>query len=105
MPSKIALLSLVVLVNSIAAAETPQFPQPNQLPSVIGAEKFELLLGPFLTGGKYKDWKHDNGVRATGPFLVGLNGTAQSFGTHGASGVKVFYSPGAWNWLLNGRKG
>jgi hypothetical protein len=61
---------------------------------------FENILGDFLRDAKYQklNWCSDKGVRDTGPYIDGVY-----YGTHPA--VRVWYSPAAATWVLNGRKG
>lgn len=68
-------------------------------------EKFETQLNGFIVAEGYRQWKHDNKVHATGPFIVTEDGKTQSFGTHGPGGVKVYYSPQVWKWMESGRSG
>ena len=93
----------LLCVSPALSADHVAFPLPN--PSDIGAEKFSEKLNAFVIDGSYHKWNHDLETRATGPYIVLNDGTVQSFGTHGPSGVRVFYSPGVWAWLTGGRKG
>ena len=90
-----------------ATAEKPapiQFPLPN--PSDIGIEQFENKLTAFLESGDFeRTWQHDRSARSTGPFFSEAPEGVRSFATHGAGGVKVYYSPAMWEWLNGGRKG
>ena len=65
---------------------------PLPLPSAVGVVEYERRLIPFLKGRCYQGWVADREVRDTGPFVAGVY-----YGTHPA--VKVFYSPGMWDWL------
>jgi hypothetical protein len=73
------------------------FPLPN--PSDIGNEKFEKLLYAFLDKGCYRNWKADNRIRDSGPFINNA-----SFGTHNS--VRIYYSPEVWDWMkIRNREG
>jgi hypothetical protein len=65
---------------------------PLPLPSAVGVVEFERRLIPFLKNRCYQKWVADREVRDTGPFVAGVY-----YGTHPA--VKVFYSPGMWDWM------
>jgi hypothetical protein len=79
--------------NDVSAA-SPQAAQcvALPLPSAVGMVEFERRLIPFLKNRCYQKWVADREVRDTGPFVAGVY-----YGTHPA--VKVFYSPGAWEWM------
>lgn len=70
------------------------------LPSTMSVAEYEAKLFPFLQERRYIElgWKTDKSVRDTGPFIDG-----KYYGTHPA--VRVFYSPGVVQWLMNGRVG
>jgi len=61
---------------------------------------FQKIVGPFLMNGTYErlGWCVDKGVRDTGPYIDGVY-----YGTHPA--VRVWYSPAAATWVINGRTG
>ena len=66
---------------------------------------FEKRILAFLQSGEYKrlGWCRDKGstrlpLRDTGPFVQGVY-----YGTHPA--VRIYYSPRAMEWLLDGRVG
>ncbi len=69
-------------------------------PSATPVAEFEEKLFAFLNSREYVrlGWRHDKGVRDTGPLIQG-----KSYGTHPA--VRVYYSPGVIRWLMNGRVG
>ncbi|HEX8285025.1 MAG TPA: hypothetical protein VF588_16810 [Pyrinomonadaceae bacterium] len=75
-----------------AAAEPRQPCAPLPVPSKVGVVEFERALIPFLKARCYGTWVADREVRDTGPFVGGVY-----YGTHPA--VKVFYSPGMWDWV------
>ena len=79
------------------------FPLPN--PSDVGEERFVELLSAFLESGQYENWAHDKKVRSTGPYISEPPEPPRSFGTHGAGGVKIYYSPQMMMWMNNERKG
>ncbi|HLX61692.1 MAG TPA: cytochrome P460 family protein [Planctomycetota bacterium] len=98
------LCACVLAMAAHCAAEEPvKFPLPR--PSEIGAEKFAATLSAFLQQGGYASWKHDAKPRFTGPYFVRASGEVESFGTHGPSAVKVYYSPEVWKWMNDGYKG
>lgn len=70
------------------------------LPSSMAERDYEKLLYQFLQSREYVKlgWRHDKGIRDTGPYQ---NGTY--FGTHPA--VRIYYSPEVIEWLLDGRQG
>lgn len=61
---------------------------------------YQALVTTFLTGASYEKlgWCTDKGVRDTGPYIDGVY-----YGTHPA--VRIWYSPAAAAWVINGRKG
>lgn len=68
------------------------------LPSTLPIQNYETDLYRFLFERQYADWRHDKGVRDTGPYIE-----YQYFGTHPA--VRIYYSPAVIAWLENGREG
>jgi hypothetical protein len=102
-PILFALLLSYLSVHAADKEEKVKFPLPN--PSAIGSEKFSALLNRFLDQGGYQKWKQDLRPRWTGPYFVHPSGVIESFGTHGASAVKVYYSEQVWKWMNSGRKG
>ncbi len=80
--------------------ETTGQPADLPLPSSLPLRDYERVLYTWLLEQKYKtlNWKHDKGVRDTGPFV-----RDEYFGTHPA--VRIYYSPEVLAWLTNGRQG
>ncbi|HLG15599.1 MAG TPA: hypothetical protein VJH03_14025 [Blastocatellia bacterium] len=78
---------------------------PLPLPSQVGIDCYEKIIGEFLQKGCYKNWAQDREIRDTGPFIDASTDTTQglSYGTHSA--VKIYYSPEVWEWLTHGRRG
>jgi hypothetical protein len=70
------------------------------LPSSMSPDAFHDKLLAFLQNLEYVKlhWCVDKGVRDTGPFVSGTY-----LGVHPA--VRIYYSPGVMNWLVNGRIG
>ncbi len=83
-------------------APAPELGQPSDLPlpSQLAVPEFEGKLFDFLNARQYVKlgWLRDKCVRDTGPYVAG-----KYYGTHPA--VRVYYSPGAMRWLMNGRVG
>ena len=76
-------------------------PSGLPLPSSMSVPAYEELLFEFLNNRVYATklgWIKDKGVRDTGPYLKG-----KYYGTHPA--VRIYYSPGVIQWLMNGRVG
>ncbi len=73
---------------------------PLPLPSSMSPDAFHDKLLAFLQNAEYVklNWCVDKGVRDTGPFVSGTY-----LGVHPA--VRIYYSPGVMNWLVNGRIG
>lgn len=98
----LSLLALAALRGPTgASAQQPAAApcRPLPLPSAVGVVEYERQLIPFLKNGCYKRWVADREVRDTGPFVNGVY-----YGTHPS--VRVFYSPGAWDWMKKrGRRG
>jgi cytochrome c553 len=94
-------LGLVGLAPRTQAQTTPvgncpSWPLP--LPSKIGANAFEALLGQYVNNNCYqtdKNWRRDASYRDTG-FLIG----GKNLGTHKA--VRVYYSPEMYSWMQKG---
>ncbi len=108
-------LLLAITPSQQADANHPQTPDcvvpanpcqtPLPLPSKVGDECYEKLLGAFLQSGCYKGWMQDREIRNTGPFIDPTTnpGDGKSYGVHPA--VKVYYSPEIWNWMIHERRG
>lgn len=83
-------------------SKVQHFGKPANLPrpTSVPLEQFEEKLFAFLNERQYQKlgWAVDKGVRDTGSYLDG-----KYYGTHPA--VRVWYSPGVMQWLVNGRKG
>jgi hypothetical protein len=109
----IAVLGLVLLNLSCAGQQekpTHHAPaikgkkNPLPLPSTVPLVEYEKRLYQFLEERHYDDqpghlnWDVDKHFRDTGPYVNGVGR-----GTHPA--VRIWYSPGIMQWLLNGRKG
>ena len=76
-------------------------PNPLPLPSSMSVPAFEELLFEFLNKREYAvnlGWLPDKALRDTGPYING-----KYYGTHPA--VRIFYSPGIIQWLVDGRQG
>ena len=75
-------------------------PSGLPLPSSLPLADYEAKLYEFLFERKYTKlkWAADRRVRDTGPYVLGSN-----YGTHPA--VRIYYSPGIINWLVNHREG
>ena len=100
--------AVFALPGLLLAAELPRctagpesgLPLPSTLSKDPDPSAYQTLLGTFLKADTYEKlgWCEDKSVRDTGPYI---NGT--SYGTHPA--VRIWYSPAAAKWILNGRKG
>ncbi len=75
-------------------------PSPLPLPSTLPLDEYEEQLYAFLEKREYATlgWKHDKGIRNTGPFI-----DDKSYGVHPA--VMIYYSPEVIKWLKEGRDG
>ncbi|HEX8089659.1 MAG TPA: cytochrome P460 family protein [Blastocatellia bacterium] len=85
--------------NQQAVAQCPDAKEnPLPLPSSKPPDEFHDLLLAFLQNTEYVKlkWCVDKGVRDTGPYV-----NSTYLGTHPA--VRIYYSPGIMNWLVNGR--
>ncbi|HEX3151669.1 MAG TPA: hypothetical protein VHR66_26595 [Gemmataceae bacterium] len=98
-----------VKIPAILVADSAGVPAPlgksataliAKLPSQMPLEDYEAILYNWLNDHKYTElgWAYDKAVRDTGPFANQVY-----YGTHPA--VKIYYSPEAMTWLINGRKG
>ena len=85
--------------NQNAVAQCPDAKEnPLPLPSSMSPDDFHDKLLAFLEKTEYVKlkWCVDKGVRDTGPYV-----NSTYLGTHPA--VRIYYSPGIMNWLVNGR--
>src|SRR5258708_23321450 len=75
-------------------------PLPSTFSKSNAPAAFQALLSKFLESDTYEKfgWCEDKTVRDTGPYINGAY-----YGTHPA--VRVWYSPDAAKWVLNGRQG
>lgn len=87
-----------------ADAREHSLPLPTTVPPADFVS-FESLVLAFLQSGQYRQlgWCRDKGserspVRDTGPFAKGVY-----YGTHPS--VRIYYSPRAMKWLVDGRQG
>src|SRR5437879_13897696 len=94
-------LTALGLTHRPGAGTAHAFGRPAGLPrpSERSVSRFEEALFAFLNERHYQalGWVVDKEVRDTGPFLDGTY-----HGTHPA--VRVYYSPGVMQWLVNGRR-
>jgi hypothetical protein len=92
-------LSSAPLPQCAAGAESG-LPLPSTFSANNDPAAFQTLLGAFLRAGRYEklNWCEDKAVRDTGPWLNNAY-----YGTHPA--VRVWYSPSAAKWVMNGRHG
>ena len=92
-PSKEALLQC-------AGGKESGLPLPSTFSKDNDPSAYQKVLGDFLRDAQYEKlhWCVDKGVRDTGPYIDGVY-----YGTHPA--VRVWYSPDAAKWVLNGRTG
>ena len=93
-----------VLAMPCADAREHSLPLPTTVPPSEFVS-FESRVLAFLQSGQYRQlgWCRDKGsehspVRDTGPFAKGVY-----YGTHPA--VRIYYSPRAMKWLVDGRQG
>jgi hypothetical protein len=87
--------------NQEVVAQCPDAKESGlPLPSSMSPDAFHDKLLAFLEKVDYVklNWCVDKGVRDTGPFVSG-----NYLGVHPA--VRIYYSPGVMNWLVNGRVG
>ena len=85
--------------SEVRTAQCPDARESSlPLPSSLSADDFHDKLLAFLQATEYArlSWCVDKGVRDTGPYV-----NSEYLGTHPA--VRVYYSPGIMNWLVNGR--
>jgi len=86
-------------------------PKPLCLPTQENLADFDVKYYPFLKAslagqrneGKdgaatYLNWHRDKAIRDTGPYIQGVY-----YGTHPT--VRIYYSPGVYQWMKNGRQG
>ena len=93
--------SKTIVSQSEATAQCPDAKESSlPLPSSLSPDAFHDKLLAFLQNTEYVklNWCVDKGVRDTGPFVSGTY-----LGVHPA--VRIYYSPGVMNWLVNGRVG
>jgi hypothetical protein len=114
-----SLVLVLVLLGTFAAggaektskpAPKPSFPCSGgreadlPLPSTMTKDKdpaaYQRVLSEFLNSKRYRElgWCVDKGLRDTGPYINGAY-----YGTHPV--VRIWYSPAAAKWVVNGRKG
>jgi Cytochrome P460 len=85
--------------NQEVVAQCPDAKESGlPLPSSMSPDDFHDKLLTFLKNIEYVKlkWCVDKGVRDTGPYVSG-----NYLGVHPA--VRIYYSPGVMNWLVNGR--
>jgi hypothetical protein len=85
--------------NGCPRAIEHTLPLPSSVPPTQFVDYEKQILG-FLQRGDYKSlaWCVDKSLRDTGPFIEGVY-----YGTHPT--VRIYYSPKAMRWLVNGREG
>lgn len=94
---------------------SPYFPFPASVFDNLDARPdlladFSKAYAQFLASGEYEHWHQDKGWRITAPMTIEVTGfdgdtpimTVDYAGTHPV--VRVFYSPGVFQWLLNDRR-
>lgn len=84
----------VVLGAAAASLAAAAWLKAQTSPALPGPDQAELVA--FYESGAWKSWASDKEIRATGPYVDGVD-----YSTHG--NVRVFYSPGIIDWLEAGR--
>lgn len=93
-----AFVATLFVAGAAVGVTRLQSSSPLPLPTSTTLADFEQQLYAFLDDKRYRDlgWKHDRGVRDTGPYIDGTY-----YGTHPA--VRIYYSPEVYEWLVDGR--